>query len=93
MSMGSVILAQTWESCSIEHGNTAREREKGSFGLFDQIVLTQERRDQCLLIWISHPTKRKKQNEQVMVGRKKQNLCITIEMDLKSNKSAFFSNR
>lgn len=45
MSMGSVILAQTWESWSIEHGNTAREREKGSFGLFDQIVLTQERRD------------------------------------------------
>jgi len=45
MSMGAVILVQTWKSWSTEHSNTAREREKGSFGLFDQIVLTQERRD------------------------------------------------
>lgn len=45
MSMGSVILVQTWKSWSIEQGGTAGEREKGSFGLFDQIVLTRRRRD------------------------------------------------
>lgn len=72
MSMGSVILVQTWKSWSIEQGGTARERDKGSFGLFDQIVLTQGRQEPL----ISHPRKREKENETVTAGRKSTTVCL-----------------